>query len=144
MPKITPYMASGSPRTCWGCGQPFVVRFGYAQVIVGSDKTLAERPEVAKRFLKALGKTFLLMRDKPQLAAEAVKAAAPSVDLDATRAQVDATLPLMFNEITERDGLGVFKPDLVKKTWGWVAKANDFPLDKLDPMTTVTTKFAGS
>jgi len=40
MKKLTPYLANGSPKTCWGCGQPFVVRQGRAEAIVGADKRL--------------------------------------------------------------------------------------------------------
>ena len=35
MKKVTPYLTNGSPKTCWGCGQPFVVREGRAEAIVG-------------------------------------------------------------------------------------------------------------
>lgn len=40
MKKITPYLANGSPKTCWGCGQPFVVRHGRAEAIVGAGGRL--------------------------------------------------------------------------------------------------------
>jgi hypothetical protein len=35
MKKVTPFLANGRPKTCWGCGQPFVVRQGFAEAIVG-------------------------------------------------------------------------------------------------------------
>jgi hypothetical protein len=35
MRKVTPYFANGCPKTCWGCGQPFVTRHGRAEAIVG-------------------------------------------------------------------------------------------------------------
>jgi hypothetical protein len=40
MKKVTPYFANGSPKTCWGCGQPFVVREGRAEAIVGASGRL--------------------------------------------------------------------------------------------------------
>jgi hypothetical protein len=40
MQKVTPYLANGRPKTCWGCGQPFVVRHGRAEAIVGPDDRL--------------------------------------------------------------------------------------------------------
>jgi hypothetical protein len=40
MKKITPFLANGSPKTCWGCGQPFVVRHGRAEAIVGAGGRL--------------------------------------------------------------------------------------------------------
>ena len=51
---------------------------------------------------------------------------------------------IMFNEITDRYGLGSLAPAQVQKTWEWVSKANNYPLDKLDPMSAVTAKFVGS
>ena len=40
MRKVTPYTANGCPKTCWGCGNPFVVREGRAEAIVGPDDRL--------------------------------------------------------------------------------------------------------
>ena len=40
MKKVTPYLANGCPKTCWGCGQPFVIRHGRAEAIVGADSRL--------------------------------------------------------------------------------------------------------
>ena len=40
MRKVTPYLANGCPKTCWGCGKPFVVRAGRAEAIVGHDDCL--------------------------------------------------------------------------------------------------------
>ena len=40
MKKLTPYLANGCPKTCWGCGQPFVIREERAEAIVGADSRL--------------------------------------------------------------------------------------------------------
>jgi hypothetical protein len=40
MKKVTPYLANGCPKMCWGCGQPFVIRHGRAEAIVGADSRL--------------------------------------------------------------------------------------------------------
>ena len=40
MRKVTPYLANGYPRTCWGCGKPFVVRDGRAEAILAPDDRL--------------------------------------------------------------------------------------------------------
>lgn len=40
MKKIAPYLANGIPKTCWGCGNPFVTRGGHSQAIVGFDGRL--------------------------------------------------------------------------------------------------------
>ena len=59
------------------------------------------------------------------------------------RVQIDAAKPLFFNEVTERDGLGRFAPARVKTSWEWVASANGYSLDKLEPMSAVDTRFMG-
>jgi hypothetical protein len=40
MQKVMPYLANGFPKTCWGCGQPFVVRHDHAEAIVGHQDRL--------------------------------------------------------------------------------------------------------
>jgi hypothetical protein len=40
MQKIAPYLANGRAKTCWGFGQPFAVRHGQAQAIVGDEGRL--------------------------------------------------------------------------------------------------------
>jgi hypothetical protein len=40
MKKVTSYLANGCPKTCWGCGQPFVVREGRAEAIVSASGRL--------------------------------------------------------------------------------------------------------
>jgi len=37
MRKVTPYRANKCPKTCWGCGNPFVIRHGHSEAIVGLD-----------------------------------------------------------------------------------------------------------
>jgi hypothetical protein len=40
MRKVTPYPANGRPKTCWGCGNAFVVRNGQAEAILAPDNRL--------------------------------------------------------------------------------------------------------
>ena len=40
MRKVTPYLANGQPKICWGCGNPFVVRDGRAEAILAPDNRL--------------------------------------------------------------------------------------------------------
>lgn len=117
---------------------------GYSQTLVASNKILTERPDVVRRFLKVMRKAMLLTHEDPDAAARAVHVAAPQADLSAIRAQIDASLPMMFNEITQRDGLGVFSSDHIRKTWEWAARARNYSLDRIDPLSTVTDKYSGS
>jgi NitT/TauT family transport system substrate-binding protein len=110
---------------------------GYSSSLFVSHKTLATRRDTVAKFARAVRKAEEIMRDDPDKAAAAVKAAVPEVDLAITRALVVATLPLIFNENTKRDGLGVFNPELVATTWQWVAKQQNASVEKLNPMSAV-------
>jgi NitT/TauT family transport system substrate-binding protein len=116
---------------------------GYSQTLVASDKSLSERPEVIRRFLKVMHQSIELMQAEPEAAAQAVKTMVPQVDLPTVRGQVEASVPLLINEVTQRDGLGVFSPALLVMSWEWVAKANEFPTDRIDPNTVVNGQFVG-
>jgi NitT/TauT family transport system substrate-binding protein len=116
----------------------------YSQTIVASDKSLAERPDVMRRFLKVYREATLLMIADPQGAAENVKAMVPQADIEVLKEQIAAAAPLIMNEVTQRDGMGIFNPDLVKKTWEWAVKANGYVPDKVDPLAVISTKFVGS
>jgi len=37
---ISPYFFNGAAKTCAGCGQPFVIRAGQSEAIVGEDGRL--------------------------------------------------------------------------------------------------------
>jgi NitT/TauT family transport system substrate-binding protein len=117
---------------------------GYSSSIFVSHKVLATRRDAVVRFTRALKKAEQMMRDDPDKAAAALKAMIPEIDLAINKALVLSTLPLIFNENTQKDGLGVFSPAIVKTTWEWVAKQQDAPLDKLDPMAAVDLAIAMS
>jgi hypothetical protein len=40
MRKVTPFLANGCPKTCTGCGNPFVIRDGRAEAVIGPDGQL--------------------------------------------------------------------------------------------------------
>ena len=54
---------------------------------------------------------------------------------------VNDTLVLIFNDVTEADGLGVFKPERLKATWERVSRAQGLDTAKLDPETVVNRAF---
>lgn len=115
---------------------------GYSSSVFVSNKTLSTRRDVVVRFVRAMKKAEVMMKDDPAKAAAAVKASVPEIDLAITTALVSATLPLMFNENTTRDGLGIFSPEIVKTTWEWVAKQEKVPADKLNPASVVDYELA--
>lgn len=114
---------------------------GYGLSVFASEKFLAERPDVARKALKALLEANTMAIADPKLAAAAVKAAVPEVDADIAEKQFAASIPLMVNSISKADGAGAFDKALLAKTWEWTAKAQNIPLSKLDPETAVDRSF---
>lgn len=115
---------------------------GYSNSISVSDRTLAARHDLVVRFTRALRKAIVMTRDDPARAVAALKKAVPQIDTEPAEEVLRATLPLMFNANTTRDGLGVFAPALVKTTWEWAAKEQNAPVDKLDPLQAVDLTIA--
>ena len=77
----------------------------------------------------------------PMAAAKALKAMVPEVDVEVARAQFAASIPLIVNSISKKDGEGAFEKALLAKTWKWTAEAQNMPLDKIDPETAVDRSF---
>lgn len=115
---------------------------GYSGTIVTSEKMLVSRRDTVARFVRAMKKALLMTRQDPAAAAAALKANVPESDSGVAEAVIRVTLPLIFNENTERYGFAVFSPTLVAQTWEWVAKEQGVPLNRIDPMTAVDLSFA--
>ncbi len=114
---------------------------GYGWCTMASDKTIKERPDVLKRTLRALGKGFQFAMADPDAAAADLKAIVPETNAGEAAAEFRSSVPLIQNEISKRDGIGVFEPKLLAATWGWVAKSFNFPMGKVDPETLVDRRF---
>ena len=115
---------------------------GYSGSIFASDKALGTKRDVIARFVRAIKRAILMVQKDPVAAAAALKANVPETDVTVAEEGIRATLPLMFNENTERDGFGVFTPAMVAKTWHWVAKQQGLPAEKINPMTAIDLSFA--
>lgn len=105
----------------------------YSSSIVASETFLNERPDVAKRFMRAFDKSLKFTHDNPRQAAEALKTMVPEVDVDVATAQIGDTMKLVVNDVSERDGLGALTEERVALTWNWVSQAEKLPGDALDP-----------
>lgn len=114
---------------------------GYGLSVFASEKMLAERPETVKKFMRAYLKATEMAIADPGEAAAALKAMVPEVDVDVAKAQFAASIPLMVNSISKKDGEGAFEKALLARTWKWTAEAQNMPLDKLDPETVVDRSF---
>ena len=114
---------------------------GYGLSVFASEKILTERPETVKKFMRAYMKATAKAIADPMAAATALKAMVPEVDVEVARAQFAASVPLIVNAISKKDGEGAFDKALLAKTWKWTAEAQNMPLDKLDPEMAVDRSF---
>lgn len=114
---------------------------GYGWSVLASDKTIQERPEVLRRYVRALKKSLEFSMQNPQAAAEALKAHVPESDVAVLKAEFESSLPLLANEISQKNGLGSFEPKQLAATWSWVAQSMNYAADKVDPETLVNRGF---
>lgn len=113
----------------------------YSASLVASDTFLSDRPDVAKRFIAAFKASIEFAEANPDKAGTAVSAMVPELSAeDVTGSWLDAS-KLVFNSVTEKDGLGVFEAERLAATWARVAAAQDLDPAALDPESIVDRSF---
>ncbi|MBE9636880.1 ABC transporter substrate-binding protein [Salipiger mangrovisoli] len=113
----------------------------YSASLVANDAFLAERPDVAKRFVAAFKKSVEFCRTNPEAAAQSVVNMVPELGQDDVLGSLGDTLGLIFNDVTDADGLGVFEPGRLAATWTRVAKAQGLDEAAAEPESFVTRDF---
>ncbi len=114
---------------------------GYGYVIVANETFLKEKPEVARRFLDAFRKASMVAVANPAAVGIAIAKVVPGLDAKVAGDEFGASVPLIDNEITKKDGWGSFSAERVRTTWDWVAKSQGLPGSALDPMSVIDMKF---
>ncbi|MCF2946981.1 ABC transporter substrate-binding protein [Paraglaciecola aquimarina] len=109
----------------------------YATVLIGNDKFLNNKPDIAKRFLIAYKKAIEFTWQHPQQAAEIVNKIVPEVDKKVALETITSIKGLVFNEVTKAHGLGAINKERLATSWSWVAKSQGFEHSKLDPETAI-------
>lgn len=113
----------------------------YSASLIANDDFLAKRPDVAKRFVAAFRKSIQFAKDNPAKAAESVTSLVAELGSEDVQGSLNDTLPLIFNEVTEKDGLGVFEPARLAETWARVSAAQGIDPAGYDVEKTVTRAF---
>ncbi|MCK5746168.1 ABC transporter substrate-binding protein [Oricola sp.] len=113
----------------------------YSASLLASDKFLTERPDVAKRFVKAFTKSLEFVKNNPTEAAEGMVAQIPELSVSDIEGSIKDTMILEFNDVTEKDGLGAFEPGRLAATWDRVSAAQGLDKDALDPETIVDRSY---
>jgi NitT/TauT family transport system substrate-binding protein len=109
---------------------PFVqVGFAiYSASLIASDRMVAEKPELVRKFLRAARKSFEWARDNPQEACKLHVQKVPEVELDDCMGSLKAALTYVFNDHQKQFGFGSTSSERLAATWTAVAEAQE--LDK--------------
>jgi NitT/TauT family transport system substrate-binding protein len=114
---------------------------GYNWSLIASEKLIKERPDTVVRFVRAFKKSVQFVMDNPEKAGADLHELAPDTETATNILEINAMKPLIDNEIAKRTGLGAFDPTLVQETWKWVALAQGYPMNKIDPQSVVDRSF---
>ena len=110
----------------------------YSTSVIAADKFLAERPDVAKRFVTAYAKSIEFTWANPTKAAEAVHKAVVEVDVKTAVDTINAIKGLVYNQVSAKDGIGAFNAERLATTWKWTAKAQGVDEASFDPETAIS------
>lgn len=113
----------------------------YSASLLASDKFLTERPDVARRFVKAFKTSMEYVKAEPKESAAAVNRLVPELPADLVEGAIMDTMILEFNEVTDKDGLGVFEPTRLAETWKRVSASQKLDPAALDPEKLVNRSF---
>ena len=113
----------------------------YSASLVASDAFLAERPDVARRFVAAFRQSLEFANENPDAAAEAVAAIVPELKAEDVKGSWLDASRLAFNDVTVTYGLGSFDADRLAATWTRVAAAQGLDPAALDPESVVDRSF---
>lgn len=94
---------------------------------------MQERPDVAQRFVKAYQKAIAYTWAHPEESGAAVHKLVPEVDAAVAANTIKSIRSLVYNAVSEKDGVGTLEPARLAKTWELVAKAKELKADALDP-----------
>jgi NitT/TauT family transport system substrate-binding protein len=108
----------------------------YAASIIATDETIAKRPELTKRFLRAVQRTFEWARDNPEEACQLHIQKVPEVALDDCIHSLSAVMTFVFTDHEKQFGWGRLSPERLATTWQAIAEAQD-----LDPKWDPTKAF---
>jgi NitT/TauT family transport system substrate-binding protein len=104
----------------------------YAASIIATDKMIAEKPDLTKRFLRAIKRSFEWARDNPEEACQLHVQKVPEVALDDCVHSVKAVMTFVFTDHEKQFGWGKVSPERLATTWQAIAEAQDLD-PKWDP-----------
>ena len=113
----------------------------YSATLMANDEFLSSRPDVARRFVAAFRKSIEYAHENPAEAAGSVTRMVAELGTEDVEGSLNDAMALVYNEVTQQDGLGVFEPARLAETWRRVAAAQGLDPAAYDVETTVSRDF---
>jgi NitT/TauT family transport system substrate-binding protein len=113
----------------------------YATSLLASDRFLTERPDVAKRFIKAFEEAIAYTWANPVESAESIHSIVPEVDVQVATDTINSIHGLVYNPISEASSLGQFDSKHLASTWKWTSAAQGIDESSFDPEEALNRAF---
>lgn len=112
----------------------------YAGSLATTDEIIARNPDLVRRFLAAVQKSFLWTRENQAEACKLHVSRNPEVAQDDCEGSLRAVMDLVFNDHERATGLGRFQAERLAETWRVVAESLNLD-PKWDPNQAVDMRF---
>ena len=99
----------------------------YAASIVATDDTIKNKPDLTRRFLKAIRRSFEWAKANPEEACKLHIKKNPEVALDDCTHSVQAVMTFVFTDHEAKYGFGKESPERLAATFDAVAEAQEIP-----------------
>src|ERR1700724_3671391 len=110
----------------------------FAASLIATDETIKQRPDLTRRFLKAVKRSFDCARANPEAACKAHIQKNPEVALDDCVHSVQAVMTFVYTDHEQKYGWGKESPERLAFTWQAVAESQDLD-PKWDPKHALET-----
>lgn len=101
----------------------------YSYCWFATEETIRTNPDLVRRFLAALSRSYLWAKDNVEETARLHNRRHPDVAVDDAMGSMRIMNRYMFNEATEQAGFGRFDPDRLRETYRVVAMAQELPAE---------------
>lgn len=112
----------------------------YGECQFASERTIAQNPDLLRRYLRATIRSFRWANEHPQEAARILAGAHPELPEADVLVNHQAFMTYVFNDTSARVGIGGFDMDQLRRTWEAVAAAQNLPAE-IDPAAIVDPRF---
>ncbi|MDB1124936.1 ABC transporter substrate-binding protein [Vibrio algarum] len=113
----------------------------YATSVIASDRFLAEKPDVAKRFIKAYAEAVEYTWANPLESAKSINKIVPEVDVKVAEDTITSIYELVYNPISMASSVGQFDVKHLASTWKWTSAAQGIEESSFDPEKTLNRGF---